>query len=134
MSTGTKIALAAVTFGALFAALAGEVSGIAWALAAGFWIWQHDQATRRAKHAQEYADDLAWLLANDAQVIIHRYVPDGQHTQTGVIDNGDYFVDPEVREKYGPLLDKLNDPDAHYSVGGTKPHMCVCGIPLKEHR
>lgn len=106
MTTGTKIALACVLAGVVLSAIAGDISGIAWALAAGFWIWQHDLM-------RQQRDDLA-----------------AGHT----LRPGEYRV--EVRpEQFQKLLTQINQFDHQpTSVGGTRPHMCKCGTPISDHK
>lgn len=108
MSTGTKIALACVAFGVLLSALAGEVSGVAGAAVAGFWIWQH-QLMRQQR-------DEAW------EIIEHEHTPNVFRVE----------VPPE---HFRDALDMLVRPDTHRatSQGGIRPHLCVCGTPLEDH-
>lgn len=55
-------------------------------------------------------------------------------TQHGALKPGIYYLNPHLIEQYEHMLEKLNEPGEHYSVGGTKPHMCVCGKPIQEHQ
>lgn len=111
MSTGTKIALTCVVAGVVFSALAGEISGVAWALAAGFWIWQHEQQ-RQQNHR------LRALNWKHVTMLVSQQCPP-QPGMTRIDANG-------VTITY----------DGHLptSQGGTRPHLCVCGKPLEEHR
>lgn len=45
------------------------------------------------------------------------------------------FLVPVRPGSFERFLENINraTPE-HHSVGGTTPHMCVCGIPLEEHR
>lgn len=106
MSTGTKIALACVVAGVVLSALAGEISGVAWAMGAGFWIWQHEQQ-RQQNHR------LRALNWKHVDMMINHQCP---QTDFVVIHDGTAPYDHRP-----------------YSQGGIRPHLCYCGIPLNEH-
>lgn len=53
MSKYLLIQFGLVAAGVFFAALAGQVSGIAWALCAGYFIWRGKQERDRADLAEE---------------------------------------------------------------------------------
>ena len=51
---------------------------------------------------------------------------------------GEYLlpVRPGIYQHFMDLINNTPPPPSpdHYSVGGTTPHLCVCGKPIKEHR
>ena len=53
MSKYLLIQFGLVAAGVFFAALAGQVSGVAWALCAGVWIWLEKRARDRADLAED---------------------------------------------------------------------------------
>lgn len=108
MSPGTKVALACVIAGVLLSALAKEATGIAWALAAGFWIWQHDKQRQHNQRLRAINWKHVGMLVN------HQCPPSGM---TVIPGSGSTPFDHQP-----------------YSQGGIRPHLCVCGIPLIEHR
>jgi hypothetical protein len=110
VTTGTKIALTTAVLGVIFSTLAGEFSGVAWAAVCGIWIWLYGKLER-----------------------------DHKDLQTGRTSRpGEYRVTvrPETFQDVIELISSQPPPPSpdHYSVGGTNPHMCICGKPLKEHR
>jgi len=53
MSKYLWIQFSIVSAGVFFSVVAGEVSGIAWALCAGYWIWKEKRERARADKAEE---------------------------------------------------------------------------------
>lgn len=118
MTKMMKLCIGIAAFVAVTSAIRGDILAAAWAITAGLWVWGYAQADRRADAAEKHADNLASLLAAGAQVTVHRYFP--------------------VNPAHYPTLDGLIDAELHghhpYSQGGIRPHLCVCGKPLAEHR
>lgn len=57
-----------VAAGVFFSAIAGQVSGIAWALCAGFWIWQYDRERQRADEEEYISDRLLETIIRLKQI------------------------------------------------------------------
>lgn len=94
--------------------LAGELRIAAYLGAFTMMLFLFHKATQQRDEAREHADNLASLLADGAQVTIHRYVP-----ATRTLDD---IIGDELHGHHP------------YSQGGIRPHLCVCGTPLEEHQ
>lgn len=92
--------------GAISAAIHSNWTAFMWALIAATYAWLLNRAEKRLYQVQR-DDDRTYRVT----------------------------VTPE---RFEQLLSELGSlpppPDGHYSVGGTRPHMCVCGKPIKEHK
>lgn len=110
MSTGTKLLLAAALLVAAVSAFGLRFDTTTWALVAAYWVWKH------ARLEQDY-DNLR----------TGRQARPGEYRVT---------VRTDAFERFVEAIDHLPPPPSpdHYSVGGTRPHMCICGKPIKEHR
>lgn len=137
MTKMMKLCIGIAAFVAVTSAIRGDILAAAWAITAGLWMWLYAQADRRA----DAAIDLAWQYSVQAdrsasiarrataQLINHQCPPTGMRR----IGSGSTPCDLTEARTLDDIIDDELHGD-HYSVGGTRPHLCVCGTPLAEHQ
>lgn len=111
MSAATKLFLGAAISVAIVAAFGLRFDTTVWSLVAAYWIWKHAQLQ------QDYED-----LRSGRTTRPHEYR---------------LTVRPETFQHFMEIINSQTPPPpspGHYSVGGTTPHLCICGKPLEDHR